>query len=86
MLHVFRKWQDVVARCQQDYDIAAIGVSFPGHINPHNGHAAKAGALAYTDDVNLMELFSGLTDLPLVVKRRELRGAGRNVARRRAAL
>lgn len=37
-----RKWQDVVARCQQDYDIAAIGVSFPGHINPHNGHAAKA--------------------------------------------
>lgn len=58
-----RKWQDVVARCQQDYDIAAIGVSFPGHINPHNGHAAKAGALAYLDDVNLMELFSGLTDL-----------------------
>ncbi len=54
-----RKWQDVVARCQQDYDIAAIGVSFPGHINPHNGHAAKAGALAYLDDVNLMELFSG---------------------------
>lgn len=63
-----RKWQDVVARCQQDYDIAAIGVSFPGHINPHNGHAAKAGALAYLDDVNLMELFSGLTDLPLVVE------------------
>ncbi|SQJ36504.1 sugar kinase [Salmonella enterica] len=63
-----RKWQDVVARCQQDYDIAAIGVSFPGHINPHNGHAAKAGALAYLDDVNLLELFSGLTDLPLVVE------------------
>ncbi|MEA5948428.1 hypothetical protein ONR07_24850, partial [Salmonella enterica subsp. enterica serovar Anatum] len=33
-----------------------------------NGHAAKAGALAYLDDVNLMELFSGLTDLPLVVE------------------
>lgn len=60
-----RKWQDVVARCQQDYDIAAIGVSFPGHINPHNGHAAKAGALAGTVAKLAMRqpfvLFKGLT-------------------------
>lgn len=53
-----RKWQDVVARCQQDYDIAAIGVSFPGHINPHNGHAAKR-ARWLTDDVNLMGCSAG---------------------------
>lgn len=81
-----RKWQDVVARCQQDYDIAAIGVSFPGHINPHNGHAAKAGALAYRRRQPTGVVQRADRSAAGRGERRELRGAGRNVAGRRAAL
>lgn len=62
------KWREAVAACQKEHDIAAIGISFPGHINPHTGHAAKAGALDYLDGENLLEMFGELTDLPLVVE------------------
>ncbi|HFZ8994738.1 TPA: ROK family protein [Citrobacter freundii] len=59
------KWKAVVDACQQEHPITAIGVSFPGHINPQTGQAAKAGALDYLDEVNLYELFGELTDLPV---------------------
>lgn len=62
-----QKWREVVEAYQQEHEIAAIGVSFPGHINTHTGEAAKAGALDYLDNVNLYALFSELTDLPTVV-------------------
>lgn len=62
-----QQWREVVQAYQQAHQIAAIGVSIPGHINTHTGEAAKAGALAYLDNVNLYALFSELTDLPIVV-------------------
>lgn len=80
-----QKWQEAVEKCQRDQDIAAIGVSFPGHINPHTGLAAKAGAVDFLDGTNLLELFGELTDLPLTVENdancaalgEQWRGAGR---------
>lgn len=63
-----QQWIAVVEEYQKAHDIAAIGVSFPGHINPHTGQAAKAGSLAYLDNVNLHELFGELTDLPVTAE------------------
>lgn len=62
------KWREVVEAYQKEHEIAGIGVSFPGHINTHTGKAAKAGALDYLDNVNLYELFSELTDLPVTAE------------------
>ncbi|MCU6665357.1 Beta-glucoside kinase [compost metagenome] len=62
-----QQWREVVEAYQQEHEIAAIGVSIPGHINTHTGDAARAGALEYLDNVNLYALFSELTDLPTVV-------------------
>lgn len=65
----FKKaWQEVVETYQKDHKIAGIGVSFPGHINVHTGKAAKAGALDFMDGTNLHDLFTSLTDLPVVVE------------------
>lgn len=80
------QWQKVVESWQKSHDIQAIGVSFPGHINTHTGQAAKAGALSYLDEVNLYELFGGLTDLPVIAENdancaalgERWRGAGRH--------
>jgi len=63
-----QKWREVVEAYQKEHEIAGIGVSFPGHINTHTGEAAKAGALDYLDNVNLYELFSELTDLPVTAE------------------
>lgn len=63
-----QKWREVVQAYQKDHEIAAIGVSFPGHINTHTGKAAKAGALDFLDDVNLYDLFAELTDLPVTAE------------------
>ena len=63
-----KKCQEVIENYQKEYDIVALGVSFPGHINAHTGVAAKAGALTYMDGVNLLELFGELTDLPAIVE------------------
>lgn len=63
-----QKWREAVEHCQREHDIAGIGVSFPGHINPHTGLAAKAGAVDFLDGENLLELFGELTDLPLIVE------------------
>lgn len=62
-----KKCQEVIENYQKEYDIVALGVSFPGHINAHTGVAAKAGALTYMDGVNLLELLGELTDLPAIV-------------------
>ena len=63
-----QKWREVVQTYQKDHEIAAIGVSFPGHINTHTGKAAKAGALDFLDDVNLYDLFAELTNLPVTAE------------------
>jgi len=63
-----QQWREVVEAYQNEHEIAAIGVSIPGHINTHTGEAAKAGALEYLDNVNLYDLFAELTDLPLVAE------------------
>lgn len=63
-----QKWREVVQAYQKDHEIAAIGVSFPGHINTHTDKAAKAGALDFLDDVNLYDLFAELTDLPVTAE------------------
>ncbi|EMK5832265.1 ROK family protein [Citrobacter sedlakii] len=63
-----QQWKAVVEAYQKAHDIAAIGVSFPGHINTHTGQAAKAGALDYLDNENLCELFAQLTDLPVTAE------------------
>lgn len=81
-----QQWKAVVEAYQKAHDIAAIGVSFPGHINTHTGQAAKAGALDYLDNENLCELFAQLTDLPVTAENdancaalgERWRGAGRD--------
>ncbi|MEG1212913.1 MAG: ROK family protein [Leclercia sp.] len=81
-----QQWREVVKAYQKAHQIAAIGVSFPGHINTHTGEAAKAGALEYLDNVNLYTLFAELTDLPVTVENdascaalgERWRGAGRD--------
>lgn len=81
-----QKWKAVVDEYQNHHDITAIGVSFPGYINPKTGIAAKAGALAFMDGANLLSLFAGLSDLPVVVENdancaalgERWRGAGRD--------
>lgn len=81
-----QQWKAVVEAYQEAHDIAAIGVSFPGHINTHTGQAAKAGALDYLDNENLCELFAQLTDLPVTAENdancaalgERWRGAGRD--------
>lgn len=81
-----QQWKAVVEAYQKAHDIAAIGVSFPGHINTHTSQAAKAGALDYLDNENLCELFAQLTDLPVTAENdancaalgERWRGAGRD--------
>lgn len=81
-----QQWKAVVEAYQKAHDIAAIGVSFPSHINTHTGQAAKAGALDYLDNENLCELFAQLTDLPVTAENdancaalgERWRGAGRD--------
>lgn len=61
-------WRGVVEQYQQQEEIAGIGVSFPGYINPGTGHVPKAGALEFLDGCNLLALFGELTSLPVTVE------------------
>ncbi|MDU6926517.1 ROK family protein [Franconibacter helveticus 513] len=61
-------WKKVVETYQKEQEIAGIGISFPGYINPYTGEVPKAGALDFLDGVNLLEMFGELTDLPITIE------------------
>ncbi|MFD1392450.1 ROK family protein [Lacticaseibacillus jixianensis] len=48
-------------------DIAGIGVSFPGFVDPHTGVAKRAGALGHLDGVNLIAAFQAQLKRPLPI-------------------
>ena len=61
-------WQEVVRQYQDKHEVAGIGISFPGYVNPHTGEVPKAGSLDFLDGCNLLTLFGELTDLPITVE------------------
>ncbi len=62
------QWRDVVQTYRSQYDVAAIGVSFPGYVNTATGHVEKAGSLTLFDDSPMQQIFSDCANLPVVIE------------------
>lgn len=59
---------DIVDRFALKSRLNAVGISMPGYINPKTGYAERAGALAYLDQTNLIELLSERIALPIYIE------------------
>lgn len=65
-------FQKVIAAVVEEYasmnEITAIGISMPGYINPETGYAERAGALAYLDHKNIIDVLSENISFPIYVE------------------
>lgn len=65
-------FQKVIAEVVEEYaatdEITAVGISMPGYINPQTGYAERAGALAYLDHKNIIDVLSEKISFPIYIE------------------